>query len=104
MPEGSVPPRWPNLATLQTELETLEGQDELFTAGLAIGFSRRRGHRQRDLKFKIAPVLGGAIAVDGIETMDYLVASAISGRRHRQVKDLPPETSISGFTVDVDVP
>jgi hypothetical protein len=32
--------------------------------------------------------------------MDFDVALTIAGQLHRQVRDLPPGTRISGFTVD----
>jgi hypothetical protein len=50
--------------------------------------------------FAIPPILGGPITADSIETMDFDVALTIAGQLHRQVRDLPPGTRISGFTVD----
>lgn len=106
MLEGSLTLRWPDLASLQTELATLEGQDEFLMAGLAIAADAAgvTATASEVLMFKISPVIGGAIAVDNIETMSFVVASSISGQLHRQVKDLPPGTSISGITIDGEVP
>jgi hypothetical protein len=56
------------------------------------------------LTFKIPPVLGGAIEVENIAALDYVVASSIAGQLHRQVKDLPPGTAVSGFTIGGEVP
>jgi hypothetical protein len=51
------------------------------------------------LSFKVAPVLGAAIAVENIEVMDFEVIVHITGQLHRQVRDLPPGSRTTGFTV-----
>jgi hypothetical protein len=51
------------------------------------------------LSFKGAPVLGAAIAVENIEVMDFEVIVHITGQLHRQVRDMPPGSRITGFTV-----
>jgi Domain of unknown function (DUF1851) len=50
--------------------------------------------------FSHPPVLGGQIAVENVETMDFDVSLTITGQLHRQVRDLPPGTQITGFRVD----
>jgi len=47
------------------------------------------------LSFKVAPVLGAAIAVENIEVMDFEVIVHIAGQLHRQVGDLPPGSRIT---------
>jgi hypothetical protein len=36
--------------------------------------------------------------------MPFVVASSITAQIHEQVKDLPPGTTISGFSVDGQMP
>jgi Domain of unknown function (DUF1851) len=50
------------------------------------------------------PVLGGGFDVDHIVATDFVVALNIAGQLHRQVKDLPPGTQISGLTIDSEPP
>ena len=50
--------------------------------------------------YRIPPVLGGKIEIENIEQTDLSVYYSITGQIHRQVKDLPPGTPISGITVD----
>jgi len=40
-------------------------------------------------------ILGGSLSVDNLKPCDILVHSSIQGQIHRQVKDLPPGTTIS---------
>jgi hypothetical protein len=75
-------------------------------AGLAFA-AERQGiipSARQVLSFKVAPVLGAAIAVENIEVMDFEVMDFevivhITGQLHRQVRDLPPGSRITGFTV-----
>lgn len=52
--------------------------------------------------FAKPPVLGGAIDVENIEVIDFVVGVSIAGQLHAQVRDLPPGTAISGFTYEAD--
>jgi len=99
--EGTFTMQWPDLASLQSALSTPEGHDELLMAGLALAADSRgvTPGEGEVLAFKIPPVLGGAIDIDNLETMGYVVASSIAGQLHRQVKDLPAGTTISGFSL-----
>jgi hypothetical protein len=81
------------------------GQDRampvLDRAGLAFA-AERQGivpSATQVLSFKVAPILGAAIAVENIEVMDFEVIVHITGQLHRQVRDMPPGTRISGFTI-----
>ena len=49
--------------------------------------------------FKTPPLLGGALEVDNVETIDFVVGLSIAGQIHDQIRGLPPGTRISGFTV-----
>ncbi|HET7013362.1 MAG TPA: hypothetical protein VFI65_05610 [Streptosporangiaceae bacterium] len=51
------------------------------------------------LSFKVAPVLGAAITVENIGVMDFEVIVHIIGQLYRQVRDMPPGSRITGFTV-----
>jgi hypothetical protein len=65
-------------------------------AGLAFA-AERRGiipSARQVLSFKVAPVLGAAIAVENIEVIVH-----ITGQLHRQVRDMPPGSRITGFAV-----
>ncbi len=48
---------------------------------------------------KILPVLGGKIEPSNFAPTKWRVHMAVSGQIHRQVKDLPPGTRITGITV-----
>jgi len=48
---------------------------------------------------KVPPVLGGKYALDNIAPVGIAAHFSITGQIHRQVKDLPPGTKISGFEI-----
>ncbi len=50
--------------------------------------------------YRTPPILGGEYAVENIEVADLAVHFSVLGQIHRQVKDLPDGTSVSGITVD----
>ncbi len=76
--EGTLTRPWSDADALQAELNTAAGQDRYLMA---------------------APILGAAIAVENIEVMDFEVIVHITGQLHRQVRDMPPGSRITGFTV-----
>jgi len=77
-------------------------QDEYLLGGLAMAASARGLTLQRNevYGFTVPPIIGGQTVTENIQTIDFDVAPTISGQLHRQVRDLPPGTPISGFTVD----
>jgi hypothetical protein len=98
--EGTLTRPWSDVGALQAELNTAEGQDRYLMAGLAFA-AERQGiipSGGQVLSFKVAPVLGAAIAVENIEVMDFEVIVHITGQLHRQVRDMPPGSRITGFT------
>lgn len=104
--EGSLNRCAASASDLQALLDTVEGQDELLLAALAEA-AWRAGHvpgPDQVLTFSVPPIIGGALEVANIEVMDFVVAVNIAGQILRQVQDLPPGTTISGFTIDGDVP
>jgi hypothetical protein len=83
-------------------LHTAEGQDQYLLLGLALGAEARGlvpGPREV-YGFTQPPVLGGPVEVENVEVTDVVVSLNITGEIHAQVRDLPPGTRISGFTVD----
>jgi len=92
---------WPDADALQAELNTPEGQDRYLMAGLAFA-AERQGivpSATQVLSFKVAPVLGAAIAVENIEVMDFEVIVNITGQLHRQIRDMAPGARITGFKI-----
>ena len=49
--------------------------------------------------FVLPPILGGETDLDNIMTMDFEVSLYIAGQLHRQVRDTPPGTNISGVRI-----
>lgn len=100
--EGTLTLEWPDASALQAALNTAEGQDQYLLGGLAIGATERGVIPGPDqiLMFSVPPTLGGSMSPDNIEAMDYVVASSICGQLRQQIKDLPPGTPITGFTLD----
>src|SRR5215469_12598876 len=104
--EGTLTRQWPDAAALKASLRTIEGQDRYLLAGLAFAAERQglAPSAAQVLGFKNPPFLGGAVAADNIDVIDFEVSLYIAGQLHRQVKELLPGTRISGFTVDGQIP
>ncbi len=102
--EGTLTREWDHPAALEDALNTIEGQDRYLLLGLvqaATEAGLEPGETQV-LSFTVAPVLGGAFDPANVEVSDLLVALSVGGQLHRQLKDRPPGTAISGITVDGD--
>ena len=100
--EGTLTLEWPDAHALQAALNTAEGQDQYLLGGLAIGATARGVVPGPDqiLTFSVPPALGGSMSPDNIEVMDFVVASSMCGQLRQQIKDLPPGTPITGFTLE----
>lgn len=48
---------------------------------------------------EVPPVLGGKYELPNVLPTDILVHFTVTGQIHRQVKDLPPGTKITGFEI-----
>lgn len=99
---GSLERMWPDAASLQAAINTSQGQDEYLLIGLfrdAATAGLEPGPEQV-LSFRVPPVIGGELAVENLEVTDFVVAVNMAGQIHEQIRDLPPGTPISGFTVD----
>jgi hypothetical protein len=101
--EGSLDRLFDDRGQLAAALGTEAGQDRYLLAGLAFGAERRLGlvpGPAQVLAWKLPPVLGAPVAVENLELMDFEVYLSLQGQLHRQVKDLPPGTKITGFTFE----
>jgi len=98
--EGTLTRRWAHSEELKAALRTTEGQDRFLLAGLAAGERQGIAPGTRQVYgLQIAPVLGGQLNVDNLEVIDFVVGINILGQIHEQVRNLPPGTRISGFSV-----
>jgi hypothetical protein len=102
--EGSLSRPWATVEALRADLETSEGQDHYLTGGLAMGADRRGIVLEAGQVycFTAPPILGGAINVDNVGVLDFVVALSIAGQLHEQVRKLPPGTPVSGFSIADD--
>lgn len=104
--DGSLVQVAANRDELQTKLDSIEGQDNYLLGGLATA-ADRKGIRLKPNEvydFQIPPVLGGKTDLSNVTVMDFVVSLTIAGQLHRQIKDLPPGSKITGFTVDGEDP
>lgn len=102
---GSLRLLWPDASTLQTVLDSPEGQDEFLLGGL-VSAAANRGLVLSDeqvFDFMPPPALGGPLDVANISAMDFVVAVNIAGQIHEQIRNRPAGTKISRVTVDAAV-
>lgn len=100
--EGTLSQRWPTQEELDSELAMEEGQDRYLLGGLARS-ARDRGivlEPQQVYDFRVPPVLGGALDVENIAAVDFVVAVNIAGQLHDQVRELPPGTPIGEVRIE----
>jgi hypothetical protein len=101
--DGASPPKVTSRQQMAAVLATEEGQDKYLLAGLAIGAARRRDLSpgpDQILAWTLPPVLGAPVEVGNLQLMDFEVYLSLQGQLHQQVKELPPGTRITGFTID----
>jgi hypothetical protein len=100
--EGRLLNPWADKINMEQALNTDAGQDH-YLSGVFAQAANRLGLVPAESQvygFKIAPVLGGAIEVENIEVVDFVVSLNILGQIHSQFRSLAPGTKISGFTMD----
>jgi hypothetical protein len=105
--EGSLSRVFSDRQQMAAVLNTEEGSDHHLLAGLALAAERRLGlvpGPDQVLAWRVPPVLGAPTAIENLQLMDFEVYLSIQGQLHRQVKDLPPGTKITGFTVGGETP
>jgi len=100
--EGVLTRPWATREEFAGALSTTEGQDEYLLAGLGLAAEEAGLGPGPDqvYGFTVPPKLGGALDVDNVEVIDFVVALSLAGQIHRQIRDLPPGTEITGFTLD----
>ena len=105
--EGSLERVFDDRIQMTAVLGTEEGQDRHLLAGLAFGAEHRLGlvpGPDQVLAWRLPPVLGAPTAVENLQLMDFEVYLSLQGQLHRQLKDLPPGTRISGFSYGGEAP
>jgi hypothetical protein len=104
--EGVLTRPWATREEFAAALSTAEGQDEYLLAGLGLAAESAGLTPGADqvYGFAVPPNLGGALDVSNVEVVDFVVALNLAGQIHRQIRDLPPGTKITGFTMDDTAP
>lgn len=100
--EGRLVQAFSGIDEMRSVLATPAGEDRFLTAGLALAAEERGlvpGSGQV-YAYTTPPVLGGQIAVDNLEVMDFVVWLSITGQLHERVRNLAPGTPISGVTME----
>ena len=94
--QGELSCPWPDPAALEADLRTEEGQNQFLLAWLAVAAESRGLVPTADqvYGFVVPPVLSGALEVENVEVIDFVVSLNIAGQIHVQVRDLPPGTTI----------
>jgi hypothetical protein len=103
--DGALTRPWDTREEFAAALSTPEGQDEYLLAGLGLAAEQAGLVPGPDqvYGFVVPPKLGGELGASNVEVIDFVVGLGIAGQIHRQVRDLPPGTPISGASID-DVP
>lgn len=89
--EGTLTHRWSSAQELERELNTEDGQDQYLLAGLVFGAADEGVVPSGDQVYSFAhpPQLGGEIALDNLEVLDFVVSLNILGQIHTQLRDAP---------------
>jgi hypothetical protein len=99
--EGKLKRVAPSLAGFAAQLQEPTIRDDWLLSGL-VNAARNRGMLLEPgecYDFRVAPVIGGKMDLDSVHKLSFLVKVHLAGQLHQQVKDLPPGTRISGFTI-----
>lgn len=93
---------WTDQHALSDTLNTRDGQEQYLMIGLAseLDAAGVRPGASQVYGFATPPALGGAIAADNVEVIDFAVAINLLGQIHNQIRNLPPGTPISGVTLN----
>ena len=100
--EGSLTHVWADRDELQAALDADEGQDRFLLGGLAMAAEHRGVVLAPNEVYDLVPppVLGGPFDPANVTATDFVVAVNIAGQLHDQLRDVPPGTKISGFSLD----
>lgn len=99
---GSLEMLWPDAASLQAVLDSVEGQDEFLLGGIALAAEAQGLSLGADqvFDFNPPPVLGGPFDVANLVATDFVVAVNIGGQIHDQLRGSPRGTKVRQVTVD----
>lgn len=98
---GTLTREWDSAVDLQAALNTPEGQDRFLMVELveAASGGGLEPSATEILAFTVPPMLGGALTPENVEVSDMVVTVDLYGQIHDQIRDLPPGTPITGFTL-----
>lgn len=98
---GELNHRWSTEQEFSECLNSRAGQDEYLMIGLATAADEAglKPNASEVYGFGVPPVLGGATEVSNVELSDFIVALNFAGQIHKQVRDLPSGTPISGVSL-----
>ena len=104
--EGRLVPAFADLEEMRLTLATPEGADRFLLSGVASAAADRGlvPEPHQVYAFTVPPVLGGAISVENVEVLDFVVSLSIAGQLHAQVRDLAPGTQVSTVTTSAPAP
>jgi hypothetical protein len=99
---GVLARQWDTSEEMQAALASDDGQGQFLLAEVALAAEQRglTPGREQVYGFTLPPVLGGPMDVEHVEIIDFVVSLYIAGQLHAHVRELPPGTPISGFTID----
>ena len=99
---GTLTREWDDVGAMADALETKAGQERYLRRALVEAAFQAGKVPDETQVYEVTPppVLGGALTVDTIHPADFVVTVNLDGQVHEQVRDLPPGTTISGFTLE----
>jgi hypothetical protein len=100
--EGTLTRPWSSRDEFAAAVSDEGGQDRYLLVGLALAAEERGLEPDPDevYGFRVPPKLGGGFDPDNVEVIGFVLGVNITGQIHQQLKDLPPGTKVTGFTVD----
>ena len=100
--EGTLTRPWPTRGEFASAVADEAGQDRYLLVGLALAAEDRglRPGPDEVYGFTVPPKLGGRFEADNVEVIDFVLGVNVTGQIHQQLKDLPPGTKVTGFTIE----
>jgi hypothetical protein len=100
--EGALTRPWSTRDEFASAVADETGQDRYLLVGLALAAEERGLAPGPDqvYGFTVPPKLGGGFDPDNVEVIDFVLGVNVTGQLHQQLKDLPPGTKVTGFTVE----
>ncbi|HWL34747.1 MAG TPA: T6SS immunity protein Tdi1 domain-containing protein [Frankiaceae bacterium] len=99
---GTLTREWDDVDAMADALETPAGQERYLRRSLVTAAYQKGKVPDETQVYDFAkpPVLGGALTADNLAPTDFVVTVNLDGQIHEQVRDLPPGTTIRGFSQD----